>query len=174
MLINVSSPSEFTGEMDENAREDDIQIASAAEAMVQLSGGYSQQHIQDESMDVDPNYDPSDFLGNLNNREPREQKPQLDINIAQYEQMNTYKEEPEETTDNNKPAAIHDDLAISDSDEEQEPMIPMIPVKQENLFEVDQATSSQAQVALPPPPSNPDVKDENDDADNADNDLLWF
>lgn len=168
MLINVSSPSEFTGEMDENAREDDIQIASAAEAMVQLSGGYSQQHIQDESMDVDPNYDPSDFLGNLNNREPREQKPQLDINIAQYEQMNTYKEEPEETTDNNKPAAIHDDLAISDSDEEQEPMIP---VKQENLFEVDQATSSQAQVALPPPPSNPDVKDENDDADN---DLLWF
>ncbi|XP_017030698.1 transcription initiation factor TFIID subunit 1 isoform X2 [Drosophila kikkawai] len=36
-----------------------------AEAMVQLSGvgaGYYAQQQQDESMDVDPNYDPSDFL----------------------------------------------------------------------------------------------------------------
>ncbi|EDW96463.1 transcription initiation factor TFIID subunit 1 isoform X1 [Drosophila yakuba] len=42
--------------------EDDSQ--QVAEAMVQLSGvgGYYAQQQQDESMDVDPNYDPSDFL----------------------------------------------------------------------------------------------------------------
>lgn len=116
-------------------------------------------------MDVDPNYDPSDFLGNLNNREPRDQKPQLDINIAQYEQMNTYKEEPEDAIGNIQPAAIHDDLAISDSDEEQEPTVP---VKQENLFELDQAGASQSQAHVEPLPPNADLKDENDD------DLLWF
>lgn len=174
--------------MDENAREDDNQqIASAAEAMVQLSGAYGQQSIQEESsMDVDPNYDPSDFLGNLK-REPQEQKPQLGIDISKYEQMNTYqgvaaealndmageREEPIEQ----KPAAIHDDLAISDSDEEgggradgNDDMV------QENEYFTP--AEPLPMTAAPPEPvpeqsNSTETKDNNND-DDADNDLLWF
>lgn len=117
--------------------DDNTQIASAAEAMVQLSGYYGQQ--QDESMDVDPNYDPSDFLGNL-----REQKPKLEA-IDEAEEMN-----PEQ-----KPAAIHDDLAISDSDEEAETKVKLEPPSAEE----------------PPPPSGADNKT---DANDENDDLLWF
>lgn len=41
--------------------EDDSQ--QAAEAMVQLSSAQYYNSAQDESMEIDPNYDPSDFLG---------------------------------------------------------------------------------------------------------------
>ncbi|XP_049530186.1 transcription initiation factor TFIID subunit 1-like [Anopheles darlingi] len=48
--------------------EDDSQ--QAAEAMVQLSGTQYYNATQEESMEIDPNYDPSDFLGmsNRNNQ----------------------------------------------------------------------------------------------------------
>ncbi|KFB52614.1 AGAP003882-PA-like protein [Anopheles sinensis] len=46
--------------------EDDSQ--QAAEAMVQLSGAQYYNATQDESMEIDPNYDPSDFLGMSNRR----------------------------------------------------------------------------------------------------------
>ncbi|EDW81773.2 uncharacterized protein Dwil_GK12244 [Drosophila willistoni] len=52
-------PQQMAEEQDEDVSQ------QAAEAMVQLSGvgaGYYAQQQQDESMDVDPNYDPSDFL----------------------------------------------------------------------------------------------------------------
>lgn len=169
--------------MDENAQEDDQQIASAAEAMVQLSGGYGQQYIkEEESMDVDPNYDPSDFLGNLNNREPREQKPQLDINIAQYEQMNTYQGETEDLPDEVKPAAIHDDLAISDSDDEDAGGAGIedgTSMKQElSSFDDDQQSMAnqsgeqQQQQLKDEPNTSTEVKENNDD--DADSGLLWF
>lgn len=41
--------------------QDDNDSQQAAEAMIQL-GYYPAQQAQDESMDFDPNYDPSDFL----------------------------------------------------------------------------------------------------------------
>uniref|UniRef100_A0A2M4BTE0 Putative transcription initiation factor tfiid subunit 1 n=1 Tax=Anopheles marajoara TaxID=58244 RepID=A0A2M4BTE0_9DIPT len=44
--------------------EDDSQ--QAAEAMVQLSGTQYYNATQEESMEIDPNYDPSDFLGMSN------------------------------------------------------------------------------------------------------------
>ncbi|XP_052869820.1 transcription initiation factor TFIID subunit 1 [Anopheles cruzii] len=47
--------------------EDDSQ--QAAEAMVQLSGAQYYNATQEESMEIDPNYDPSDFLG-MSNRRP--------------------------------------------------------------------------------------------------------
>lgn len=133
------------------------QDASAAEAMVQLSGYYGQQ---DESMDVDPNYDPSDFLGNLR-EQPREQKPQLDVNIAQYEQMSTYQAE-----DRKPAAAIHDDLAISDSDEDTGDLMTVKREKQEEPMGISQ-----------PPPveaAQPDLAAVADNKDPNDDDLLWF
>lgn len=138
--------------------EDNLQIASAAEAMVQLGGFFGQQ--ADESMDVDPNYDPSDFLGNL--REPRDEKPQLDINIAQYEQMNTYQAEAEDLNVDRKPAAIiHDDLAISDSDEEGG--------GEEHCEPATSLGNAEKPLAEQPSAENKDAND-----DDADNDLLWF
>ncbi|KAK0086570.1 hypothetical protein PV325_002974 [Microctonus aethiopoides] len=96
------------GEMrdrNEAAADDDSQ--QAAEAMVQLGNvglylGVPPLIQQDESMDVDPNYDPSDFL--LAGLPPRAEKVEVD--------------------------KIHDDLAVSESDEEIE--TPSEPVKQEN------------------------------------------
>uniref|UniRef100_A0A182J0C7 Transcription initiation factor TFIID subunit 1 n=1 Tax=Anopheles atroparvus TaxID=41427 RepID=A0A182J0C7_ANOAO len=46
--------------------EDDSQ--QAAEAMVQLSGTQYYNAAQEEAMEIDPNYDPSDFLGMSNQR----------------------------------------------------------------------------------------------------------
>lgn len=187
--------------MDDSARggggggEDDQQIASAAEAMVQLSGFYGQH--TDESMDVDPNYDPSDFLGNL--REPREQKPQLDIDIAQYE-MSAFQSgsggvgggdvpAPGDMSIDRKPQAIHDDLAISDSDEEDvsdfltikpEPSTYQDNTNQMNsqgltMMSNTEPTVEQQQMQ-PPPPMQPssgtDPVPNNDD--DANDDLLWF
>ncbi|CAH0547721.1 unnamed protein product [Brassicogethes aeneus] len=98
--------------MEGNADDDSQQ---AAEAMVQLgSMGYYQQNdgdvvealtFKEESMDVDPNYDPSDFLM------PMRKPDQI-----------TLVTDPQDTG-----MKIHDDLAVSESDEEptnlsQEPM----------------------------------------------------
>ncbi|XP_050067932.1 transcription initiation factor TFIID subunit 1 [Anopheles maculipalpis] len=47
--------------------EDDSQ--QAAEAMVQLSSAQYYNAAQDDTMEIDPNYDPSDFLG-MSNRQP--------------------------------------------------------------------------------------------------------
>lgn len=159
--------------MDAQHGEDDNQ--QIAEAMVQLSGFYGGQP-HDESMDVDPNYDPSDFLGNL-----REKKPQLDINIAQYEQMNTYQAAASvaeagtgdaEDVDRKPAAIIHDDLAISDSDEDGagdfQEVKPETSVAGENTSEM---------MAIIPPVelTKAETKDpDNRDDDDADNDLLWF
>lgn len=149
--------------------EDNLQIASAAEAMVQLGGFFGQQ--ADESMDVDPNYDPSDFLGNL--REPRDEKPQLDINIAQYEQMNTYQAEAEDAHVDRKPV-IHDDLAISDSDEEGGSFLEvkreMPPVQEEH----NEPAASLAKAEEQPQSEQPSAENKDANDDDADNDLLWF
>ncbi|XP_043674036.1 transcription initiation factor TFIID subunit 1 isoform X1 [Vespula pensylvanica] len=69
--------------------DDDSQ--QAAEAMVQLGNvgfymGEQQLLQQDESMDVDPNYDPSDFL--LAGLPAREDKTNAENNIAQCKQEN--------------------------------------------------------------------------------------
>ncbi|CAB0008507.1 unnamed protein product [Nesidiocoris tenuis] len=91
---------QFSSEEDQELEEvteytlpdDDSQ--QVAEAMVQLGNiAYYTETPHDESMDVDPNYDPSDFLGGLKRVEPV----------------------PLEEADATK---IHDDLAVSESDEE--------------------------------------------------------
>lgn len=175
--------------------DDNQQIASAAEAMVQLSGYYGQQ--TDESMDVDPNYDPSDFLGNL--REPREQKPQLtDLNINighQYEPMNMYQgaggeiavtvTPQDDLNVDRKPQAIHDDLAISDSDEEDTKDLLTIKPEPSSFLQDNNTNpggmmmmmnSSQASVDQAPqqPLSATNTETAPNNDDDADNDLLWF
>lgn len=206
MLFHYSTldPStDYSSTMDDSARggggggEDDQQIASAAEAMVQLSGFYGQH--TDESMDVDPNYDPSDFLGNL--REPREQKPQLDIDIAQYE-MSAFQSgsgggdvpASDDMSIDRKPQAIHDDLAISDSDEEDvsdfltikpEPATYQDNTNQMNSQGLTMMSNTeptlmeqQQQQMQPPPPMQPSAGTGSDPApnndDDANDDLLWF
>lgn len=61
--------------------EDDSQ--QAAEAMVQLSGIGFYTQPQDESVDLDPNYDPSDFLGGLPSSRQSQQQNQQFENINQ-------------------------------------------------------------------------------------------
>ncbi|XP_070491239.1 transcription initiation factor TFIID subunit 1 [Chironomus tepperi] len=65
MLMQQPQQSQPPQPLDENDSQ------QAAEAMIQL-GYYSGQQQQDESMDFDPNYDPSDFLLSKN---PSEQEP---------------------------------------------------------------------------------------------------
>ncbi|KAG8039641.1 hypothetical protein G9C98_000370 [Cotesia typhae] len=89
------------------AADDDSQ--QVAEAMVQLGNVRyyvdEQQYIQqDESMDVDPNYDPSDFL--LAGLPPRAKKVEVD--------------------------KIQDDLAVSESDDEIETVDEPLKQEQEN------------------------------------------
>lgn len=66
----------------------------AAEAMVQLSGiGFYNQ--QDESLDVDPNYDPSDFLmSKMSSKKQTEQDFSIGVNIKQ--ESESYQEEHED------------------------------------------------------------------------------
>ncbi|XP_011211666.2 transcription initiation factor TFIID subunit 1 isoform X2 [Bactrocera dorsalis] len=121
--------------------EDDSQ--QAAEAMVQLSGvGFYTQQQQDDSMDLDPNYDPSDFL-NFGNR-PAHNNASDDMQSTQNHMQ--YSKEDDEAqahfqmdanmSDGAMPAemssmpqmplimpsndnvGIDEDLAISESDEE--------------------------------------------------------
>ncbi|XP_054274106.1 transcription initiation factor TFIID subunit 1-like [Macrosteles quadrilineatus] len=78
------------GEVTDPHLDDDSQ--QAAEAMMQLGNiSYCVPQDQDESMDVDPNYDPSDFL--MHGLPGRENKPHTS-------------------------EKIHDDLAVSESDDE--------------------------------------------------------
>jgi transcription initiation factor TFIID subunit 1 len=63
----------------------------AAEAMVQLSGFYAQpqQQDQDESIDFDPNYDPSDFLMKKVAADDQQQQQQQQFSYQQesYENL---------------------------------------------------------------------------------------
>lgn len=125
----------------------------AAEAMVQLSGTQSFYQTAEESMEIDPNYDPSDFLG-LSNRhltsEPGvqpgvissnqyvyQQGSSLDPNFPQFHQqpsqfddqqvmgnvgdIQQQVQQPQQQQGGVLPPlqSLHKDLAISDSDDEQ-------------------------------------------------------
>ncbi|XP_045464560.1 transcription initiation factor TFIID subunit 1 isoform X2 [Harmonia axyridis] len=89
--------------LDGNAADDDSQ--QVAEAMVQLGSmayyqnegevGDNIMYKEDESMDLDPNYDPSDFLMSGLQKTATEVRPHDQDHLK-----------------------IHDDLAVSDSDEE--------------------------------------------------------
>ncbi|XP_026471669.1 transcription initiation factor TFIID subunit 1-like [Ctenocephalides felis] len=98
---NLSMPSAAVKEENiTNQMDDDSQ--QVAEAMVQLGIGFYTQS-QDESLDVDPNYDPSDFLA-----------------AGFCDQKKTHNRP--ETWIDNKPMGIDDDLAISESDDENSPV----------------------------------------------------
>lgn len=120
----------------------------AAEAMVQLSSAQSQFYqTAEESMEIDPNYDPSDFLGMSNRQlgpestgqttgEPSQfsyqQGSAFDPNFQQFQQQPSQFEEQQilvaEGQQPEQPQqppvlpplqSLHKDLAISDSDDEQ-------------------------------------------------------
>ncbi|XP_037910415.1 transcription initiation factor TFIID subunit 1 isoform X2 [Hermetia illucens] len=108
--------------------EDDSQ--QAAEAMVQLSGVGFYTQPQDESNDVDPNYDPSDFLGMSKPKDEfQPAPPTISSDMLDPEMKSTsidYSQPVANTLLDEQPMgdqigrhAIHDDLAISDSDEEE-------------------------------------------------------
>ncbi|XP_001845437.2 transcription initiation factor TFIID subunit 1 isoform X1 [Culex quinquefasciatus] len=122
----------------------------AAEAMVQLSGTSQQQQYftqtAEESMEIDPNYDPSDFLG-MSNRQldsvdgggqmavvddsaQFQYQPQQDANFQQFgepqqvvigEQQQQPPQDQQQQSSSGLPPlqSLHKDLAISDSDDEQ-------------------------------------------------------
>ncbi|XP_055848385.1 transcription initiation factor TFIID subunit 1 isoform X1 [Episyrphus balteatus] len=122
--------------------EDDSQ--QAAEAMVQLSGvGFYTQQPQDDSIDLDPNYDPSDFLS-MGNRLPTSQT-QTEQPLSQFLPNNEQQFPVEQESDqmqqmqqlrppslqqvpmlmpsdmpDNENVGIDEDLAISDSDEDED------------------------------------------------------
>lgn len=103
-----SEEDDFMEVVGENPPDDDSQ--QVAEAMVLLGNmGYNpapetfSNHIQaDESMDLDPNYDPSDFL------------PTGSRNLDTSDE----KDLPGSSSKNHASANIQDDLEISDSDED--------------------------------------------------------
>ncbi|XP_053696319.1 transcription initiation factor TFIID subunit 1 isoform X2 [Sabethes cyaneus] len=128
----------------------------AAEAMVQLSGTQYFTQTADESVEIDPNYDPSDFLG-MSNRQlggdnlQGGQMEQVDASQIEYQQQpqqgeisafdpsfQQFQQQPQFTiqqimTEEGKQQqmempqqdqlptlpSLHKDLAISDSDDEQ-------------------------------------------------------
>lgn len=176
MFKQEGGTGEFNAAMDDaqagggaGGEDDNLQIASAAEAMVQLSGFYGQQH--DESMDVDPNYDPSDFLGNLREQKPAvPQHQQMEMGGMMMTPMSTYNQE-----DVKPVAAIHDDLAISDSDDEgaagnNADLMIAQPVKME-----EEAAGAIAMEPLPPQQQPMPIANISEPPkEEADDDLLWF
>ncbi|CAH1372514.1 unnamed protein product [Tenebrio molitor] len=104
-----------------NADDDSQQ---AAEAMVQLgSMGYYQQNdegtdimYKEESMDVDPNYDPSDFLMSGLPMHSNKDEIKIDEHVLQ----------PQDTE-----LKIHDDLAVSESEDEGQ-NVNDVPVQEED------------------------------------------
>ncbi|XP_063911046.1 transcription initiation factor TFIID subunit 1 isoform X2 [Zophobas morio] len=116
LVISAEMPMETV-----NADDDSQQ---AAEAMVQLgSMGYYQQNegeaadlvYKEESMDVDPNYDPSDFLMSglpLHNKDDIK----IDETVLQGQDSGM---------------KIHDDLAVSDSEDEG-PNVTDVPIQEED------------------------------------------
>ncbi|XP_055699483.1 transcription initiation factor TFIID subunit 1 isoform X1 [Phlebotomus papatasi] len=107
--------------------DDDSQ--QAAEAMVQLSGIGFYNQPQDESIDLDPNYDPSDFLGMTSSSSLAPQRPpQLPAEVQPEAPMASVPvpaaaAEEEPAIVSNPSVAIQDDLAISDTDEEDNNLI---------------------------------------------------
>ncbi|KAM7364185.1 TATA-box binding protein associated factor 1 isoform 2-T2 [Cochliomyia hominivorax] len=90
---------------------------------------------EDDSMDLDPNYDPSDFLtmhNRLGNNENNQQQQQQDSKMSQFLQQDEAQHDNMPAMNDNKSnmhqmplmmgsndnMGIHDDLAISESDEE--------------------------------------------------------
>lgn len=131
--------------------------------MVQLAGIGFYTQPQDESVDIDPNYDPSDFLGlpNRSFNEPQQQQQPIQQELQQQQQNDFHmqpdlqmqqdfylqqqmqqQQQPQQQQHmeqqqndqqqlqmqyqqlqmmddfNSQNVGIHDDLAISDSDEE--------------------------------------------------------
>lgn len=101
--------------------EDDSQ--QAAEAMVQLSGIGFYTQPQDESVDLDPNYDPSDFLTLPPSQPPplehTMKQEQIEVTVAETLNVSMEQLQSAEEVQQSQEIGIHDDLAVSDSDEEE-------------------------------------------------------
>ncbi|XP_059612108.1 transcription initiation factor TFIID subunit 1 isoform X2 [Phlebotomus argentipes] len=108
--------------------DDDSQ--QAAEAMVQLSGIGFYNQPQDESIDMDPNYDPSDFLGMTSSTSAAPLRPSQPL-LEVPPEIPVTVEEPAVMV--NPSVAIQDDLAISDTDEEDNNLILSITKDEPNM-----------------------------------------
>ncbi|XP_032291391.1 transcription initiation factor TFIID subunit 1 isoform X5 [Drosophila virilis] len=152
---------------EEQCGEDDSQ--QAAEAMVQLSGiGYYAQQQQDESMDVDPNYDPSDFLAMHKPRQSLGESynaqgafsdfmsqvqddsgqynpPEASTSAAAAANMSA-QEEDMPSTSNDNGMGIDEDLDISDSDDEDNGGVR---IKKEVFDDAELAAQQQQQSSQP-------------------------
>lgn len=142
----------------------------AAMAMVQLSG-QGPPISQDESFDSDPNYDPSDFLAMSSiKKEPMTTDITSEIDIDNDDMV------PMDVESSSAPVGIHEDLAISDSDDEDNGMMLQLP---------NTTSDSQSMVATieeSPTPTSAESKVDygnatntiNQNDDDEDNGNLWF
>ncbi|KAK6628726.1 hypothetical protein RUM43_002542 [Polyplax serrata] len=131
---DMRDDSELKWKRDDNPQDDSQQ---AAMAMMELGGGgyFSTQEqvtdVKEESMDVDPNYDPSDFL--MAGLPPRNVKPEDEQN-EEKQLESSFEVSADEKSQVEK---INADLEVSDSDEENRDSSKMTEQPQEDDGEDD-------------------------------------
>uniref|UniRef100_A0A182MJD6 Transcription initiation factor TFIID subunit 1 n=1 Tax=Anopheles culicifacies TaxID=139723 RepID=A0A182MJD6_9DIPT len=157
--------------------EDDSQ--QAAEAMVQLSSAQYYNAAQDESMEIDPNYDPSDFLGMSNRQqisdssrnETGNNQPSSETNysIDQSNQNSEYSQESRQEREGQQ-QQFHDQLDTSQTanNEPQQQQPTALPALQTLHSDLAISDSDDEKSNL----HMEEARDENDDNDEGGD--LWF
>ncbi|XP_053660820.1 transcription initiation factor TFIID subunit 1 [Anopheles marshallii] len=159
--------------------EDDSQ--QAAEAMVQLSSAQYYNAAQDESMEIDPNYDPSDFLGMSNRQQTADMsrneissnQPSSDANYSIDHQSNLnseYSQESRQDRDGKDQQQFHDQLDTSqapdnDTQQQQPSALPALQTLHSDLA-ISDSDDEKSNLQMD------EVRDENDDNDEGGD--LWF
>uniref|UniRef100_A0A182XX78 Transcription initiation factor TFIID subunit 1 n=1 Tax=Anopheles stephensi TaxID=30069 RepID=A0A182XX78_ANOST len=156
--------------------EDDSQ--QAAEAMVQLSGAQYYNAAQDESMEIDPNYDPSDFLGMSNrqqtsdtgrNEASNQPSSEPSYSIDQSNQNSEYsQEEPKDQPQQPQFEQQADGNQAADNGSQQQPQSSALPALQTLHSDLAISDSDDEKSNL----QMDEVRDENDDNDEGGD--LWF
>uniref|UniRef100_A0A182TBU3 Uncharacterized protein n=1 Tax=Anopheles maculatus TaxID=74869 RepID=A0A182TBU3_9DIPT len=158
--------------------EDDSQ--QAAEAMVQLSGAQYYNAAQDDTMEIDPNYDPSDFLGMSNrqqtsdagrNETSNQPSSETNYSIDQSNQNSEYSQDSRqvsEATDQQQFDQQLDTNLAADSGSQQQPQSSALPALQTLHSDLAISDSDDEKSNL----QMDEVRDENDDNDEGGD--LWF
>uniref|UniRef100_A0A182QS87 Transcription initiation factor TFIID subunit 1 n=1 Tax=Anopheles farauti TaxID=69004 RepID=A0A182QS87_9DIPT len=161
--------------------EDDSQ--QAAEAMVQLSSSQYYNSAQDDTMEIDPNYDPSDFLGMSN----RQQQPtgdagnqqSLDVSFS-LDQTNANSDYTLETRQEGvddggqQPQQVQSESnqSVANNESEQQPqqqpsVLPMLQTLHSDLA-ISDSDEEKSNLHMD------EVKDDNENDDNDEGGDLWF
>uniref|UniRef100_A0A182VQB5 Transcription initiation factor TFIID subunit 1 n=1 Tax=Anopheles minimus TaxID=112268 RepID=A0A182VQB5_9DIPT len=157
--------------------EDDSQ--QAAEAMVQLSGAQYYNAAQEESMEIDPNYDPSDFLGMSNRQqvgdagrnETGNNQPTSEANysIDQSNQNSEYSQESRqdrEAKDQQLQQQFDTSQTANNGTQQQQPAaLPALQTLHSDLA-ISDSDDEKSNLQMD------EVRDENDDNDEGGD--LWF